>query len=388
MDLVTFDVLFFVAHAHQSRSLAPHHALVPNRRSAEDVLRGNVTITGRVFNPRMDSQVEKLLAQLEKERALREIAEAQAGKERGLRQEEQRRHKEAEGRAADSEFTNRVSSERGEDCQRAHRELGFTVTFCQAVIGGKGKCRKKIPWTEIQLCFEHKDFALPCYILRLPIELRQQIFSYILDKYQGSYSKFYTYYAFLKLARLNRRIFQDATDVLYRTLVCNFFLSGEYVCILGRYFHPIQPGSWQRFKQITFQLDVSCDISVQYGPMVKNIQLIASHLRDFNLVKLHVYLESYLFLNQGTYSAGFIHHTLPLLDPFRQLGRVREPSFTIDRVYAGGSGDIEQWLRSRSNDAEVTAMAMEWRRTYEEWAESLRRGYLEEGKRSALVLQF
>ncbi|OJD20394.1 hypothetical protein ACJ73_08269 [Blastomyces percursus] len=249
--------------------------------------------------------------------------EAQAEKERGLRQAEQRRHKEAEGRAADSEFTNRVSSERGEDCQRAHRELGFTVTFCQAVIGGKGKCRKKIPWTEIQLCFEHKDFALPCY--------------------SGSYSKFYTYYAFLKLARLNRRIFQDATDVLYRTL---------------------------------------------YGPMVKNIQLIASHLRDFNLVKLHVYLESYLFLNQGTYSAGFIHHTLPLLDAFRQFGRVREPSFTIDRVYAGGSGDIEQWLRSRSNDAEVTAMAMEWRRTYEEWAESLRGGYLEEGKRSALVLQF
>ncbi|PGG97411.1 hypothetical protein AJ80_09702 [Polytolypa hystricis UAMH7299] len=325
----------------------------------------------------MESRVEELLAQLEEEKKWREAAEAQAEEERGLQQEEQRRREEAEGLAADSELTN---YERGEDSQCADRELRFTVTFCQAVIGGKRKCRKKIPWTEIQLCFEHKDFAFPCYILRLPIELRQHIFSYILDEYQGSYSEFYTYYTFLKVARLNRQIFQDATDVLYRNLVCNIFLSGENVCILGTKCHSVQPGSWQRFKQITFKLDISCDISVRYGPMVKNIQLIVSHLRDSNLVKLHVYLDSYLFWYQGTYSVGLIHHSLPLLGAFRQLGRVREPSFAICPVYVGGSGDIEQWLKSTSNDAEVTAMAMEWRRSYEEWAESLRRGYLEEGK--------
>ncbi|KKZ66964.1 hypothetical protein EMCG_07356 [[Emmonsia] crescens] len=68
----------------------------------------------------MDSRVQQLLAELEEERALREIAEAQAEKERRLRQEEQRRREEeqrrreeAESLTADSQLTTFPSHLRG-----------------------------------------------------------------------------------------------------------------------------------------------------------------------------------------------------------------------------------------------------------------------------------
>ncbi|PGH34347.1 hypothetical protein GX50_02830 [[Emmonsia] crescens] len=263
----------------------------------------------------------------------------------------------------------------------AHRKLGLTVAFCQAaVLGDNRKCLKKIPWTEIQLCFEHIDFALPCYILRLPIELRQHIFSYILDEYQSSYAKFYTYFTFRKVACLNRQIFEDATDVLYRNLVCDIYLSGKNAYILGRTCHSIQPGSWQRFKQITFKFDISGDISERDGPILENVQLIASHLRDYNLIKLHVCLDSYFFWHKGPRSVEVIRNSLPLLlDAFRQVGRVREPSVVISPRLSGRPNEIELWMKSTSNDTKAIAMAMEWRRYYEEWTENLKRGCLEDG---------
>ncbi|KKZ65060.1 hypothetical protein EMCG_01300 [[Emmonsia] crescens] len=262
----------------------------------------------------------------------------------------------------------------------AHRKLGLTVAFCQAAVpGGNRKCLKKIPWTEIQLCFEHIDFALPCYILRLPVELRQHIFSYILDEYQSSYAKFYTYFTFRKVACLNRQIFEDATDVLYRNLVCDIYLSGKVVYILGRTCHSIQPGSWQRFKQITFRFDISGDISSR-EPILENVKLIASHLRDSNLIKLNVCLGSYYFWYNYSRSVEVISNSLSLyLDAFRPVGRVREPSVVICPRLQDRSNEIELWMKSRSNDTKSTAMAMEWRRYYEEWTENLKRGCREDG---------
>ncbi|OJD23862.1 hypothetical protein ACJ73_04780 [Blastomyces percursus] len=254
-----------------------------------------------------------------------------------------------------------------------HRKLGLAVAFCQAVLGDNRKCLKKIPWTEIQLCFEHIDFALPCYILRLPTELRQLIFSYILDEYQSSYAKFYTYYSFLKVARLNRQIFQETTDLLYRTFVCDIFVHDKDVQILGRKCRSIQPGSWQKFKRITLNFNISDDIYGQHRPILENIQLIASHLRGSNLIRLHVCLDSYLFWYNDSRFAELLRSSLPLyLDAFGQLGRVTEPSVTITPM-SGRLSEIELWMKSTSNDAKAMAIAMEWRRYYEEWAENLKR---------------
>ncbi|KAL2369024.1 hypothetical protein BDBG_06816 [Blastomyces gilchristii SLH14081] len=262
----------------------------------------------------------------------------------------------------------------------SHRKLGLSVAFCQAPLGGSRKCLKKIPWTEIQLCFKHIELALPCYILRLPLELRQQIFSYILNEYQSSYAKFYTYYSFLKVARLNRQIFEDATDVLYRKLVCDIFLSGKDVYILGRKCHSIQTGSWQRFKQLTFQLNISVDHSGRHGPILENVQLIASHLQGSNLIKLHICLDSVWFWYTRRRSVELIRNFLPsYLDPFRQLGRVRELSVALSPKMSGRSNEIELWMEDMSNDSEAMAMAMEWKRYYEEWTKNLKRECLEKG---------
>ncbi|PGH08343.1 hypothetical protein GX51_01169 [Blastomyces parvus] len=250
-----------------------------------------------------------------------------------------------------------------------HRKLGLTVAFCQATLGDNRKCLKEIPWTEVQLCFEHIDFPLPCYILRLPIELRQQIFSYILDEYQRSIPRDRRYRSFLEIAHMNRQIYEDATYVLYQNAVCEISLWGKNAYILGIKCYSIQPGSWQKFKQISFGFH----ISENYAPPLEDVQLLASHLRDSNLTKLHIGLSSFLFWKQDTHSVDLLRNSLVLyLNPFRQLTRVRESSVVLNTMVEGPN-EIERWMKYMSSDTKAMAIAMEWRRYYEEWTENLKR---------------
>ncbi|OJD09463.1 hypothetical protein ACJ73_10294 [Blastomyces percursus] len=118
-----------------------------------------------------------------------------------------------------------------------------------------------------------------------------------------------------------------------------------------------------------------------HRPILENVQLIASHLRGSNLIGLHVCLSSYLFRHSNPRNAELIRNSLPLyLDAFGQLGRVMEPSVTINQM-SGRLNEIELWMKSTSNSAKAMAMAVEWGRYYEEWVENLKRESRERGGR-------
>ncbi|KMU92038.1 hypothetical protein CIHG_09846 [Coccidioides immitis H538.4] len=245
-----------------------------------------------------------------------------------------------------------------------HRKLGQTVASCQAVLGGNRKCLKKIPWSERrQLCSEHADFPLPCYILRLPTELRQQIFSYILDDYQSQYVQFYTYYSFLKMARLNRQIFEEASDILYRNFVCKIYLHHEGIYILQRKCLSVRPGSWQRFKQFRFTMDIYRH--GKHDETLSNARLIAAQLHGAN-IKLHISVASF-----GSHLLD-IHNTynvLPLyLDAFWHLWRVQEARVTI---HPDPSVKLKEIEERAGLSEETMAISLRWRRLYKEWVEVL-----------------
>ncbi|KAG5292239.1 hypothetical protein I7I48_04272 [Histoplasma ohiense] len=256
-----------------------------------------------------------------------------------------------------------------------HKKLRLTVTSCQAVLGNNRKCLKKIPWSEKQLCVEHKDFVLPCYILRLPTELRQHIFLYILDEYQSQYVPYYTYCSFINMMCLSHQIFEEATDILYRNLVCNIALSERRVYILGRRCLSVQPGSWQKFKQFCFQFEVRENPRA----ILENIKIVATQLRDSSIIKLNIRVTSWYIWWGCLQSAQQVYKTLPIyLDAIRQIGRVREASVTISHDPSPELRRTEYLAKPESERTELIAMELEWRRYYEEWVKDMECGRLEE----------
>ncbi|KAI1974148.1 hypothetical protein LOZ53_004262 [Ophidiomyces ophidiicola] len=248
----------------------------------------------------------------------------------------------------------------------AHRKLGRTVTFCQAVLARNRKCLKKIPWCERrQVCAKHADFPLPCHILRLPTELRQQIFSYILDDYKSQYAEFYTYFSFLKMAQLNHQIFEEACDVLYRNFECKIYFYREELYILGRKCLLVQPGSWQYFKQYCFTLERR----ENHEQAFNNIKLIATHLNGPD-IKLHILVRAYA---HDIRCIRDVYKALPsFLDAFRQLGSVREARLTIDPDPSTRLREIEQ--RGGLSE-ETTAIVLGWIQYYKQWTDDMERGH-------------
>ncbi|OJD16007.1 hypothetical protein AJ78_03799 [Emergomyces pasteurianus Ep9510] len=257
----------------------------------------------------------------------------------------------------------------------AHRHLGKVATYCQAVLGqGNRKCLKQIPWTDRQLCFSHKDFVLPCYLLRLPTEIRQQIFSYILDEYKSQYVQYYSYSTLVNKLCLSRQIFEEVTDVLYRNLVCDISIHERSLFILGRKCHSLRPGSWQKFKQFCFKFDASTN----HGTILENVKSVVSHLRDYSIVKLDIRVQSLSIWHGDFRRVRNIYNDLPLyLDSFRQLGRVSEARATIIPDLPA-LNTCQALSRYMPDEAIIKATELKWREYYEEWVESLKRGRLEQ----------
>lgn len=255
----------------------------------------------------------------------------------------------------------------------AHRKLGQTVTACQAVLKNNRKCLKKIPWSERgQLCSKHVDFILPCYILRLPTELRQHIFSYVLDEYKGDeYAPYYTYHSFVNRMFLNRQIFQEANDVLYRSLVCKIYIDDKDIYILGRKCSSAQPGSWQNFKEFRLMFN----FLIEPGVNVDTVKRLATQIHGSN-IKLHIAVKlchSFLYFFRKT---PVLYDTLPsYLDSFRHLKGVREASVTINPDPADRLKKIEKSTVLTSKESRDLASLLQWRRYYEEWVKDLQRGH-------------
>lgn len=249
----------------------------------------------------------------------------------------------------------------------AHRKQGETVTRCQAVLENNRKCLKKIPWSERrQVCTKHVDSSLPCFIIRLPIELRQQIFSYILNEYQKEYVPLYTYFSILHMAQVNRQIYQDACDLLHRKLVCNISLRNENISILKKHCLSVRPGSWQRFKQFHFQF-----YDEMQEATINNLTLIVALIRD-TCMKLSVD-PTYTIWWHSHYGLERAIDALPsYLDIFRQLRGVREarvemsPNLTTAlSVYGWNSLNPEAGMAIKSK----------WESYYKQWVKDLERGH-------------
>ncbi|EZF34172.1 hypothetical protein TMEN_4382 [Trichophyton mentagrophytes] len=250
----------------------------------------------------------------------------------------------------------------------AHRKQGETVTRCQAVLENNRKCLKKIPWSERrQVCTKHADSPLPCFILRLPIELRQQIFTYILDGYRREYVAFYTYFNILKTARLNRQIYQEVCDLLHRKLVCNIVLMERRVCIFGKLSRSVRPGSWQRFKQFRFQFPGSgIDKAV-----INNLTIIVPLLRD-SCMKLSVgpFHISFFYGNRRVEQA--IDSLQSSLDIFRQLRGLREARIDTCSDFLDG---LKRYGLNALKLEDRMAITSKWESYCKQWVEDLERGH-------------
>lgn len=101
---------------------------------------------------------------------------------------------------------------------------------------------KKIPWAEIHLYFDHRDAPLPCYLLRLPVELRQPIFSFVLpNDYKGRYEAYSVRHTSLAAIPPNSQLLEEASDHLYLTLLCRiYFCVGAIYIVLQK--GPSSPG--------------------------------------------------------------------------------------------------------------------------------------------------
>ncbi|EEQ92681.1 uncharacterized protein BDCG_07801 [Blastomyces dermatitidis ER-3] len=75
----------------------------------------------------MDSRVQQLLAELEEQKRLREIAEAQVEKERGLRQEEQRRREEEQRRREEEQRRREEEQRRREEAESLTADTQLTT---------------------------------------------------------------------------------------------------------------------------------------------------------------------------------------------------------------------------------------------------------------------
>ncbi|EFQ98512.1 hypothetical protein MGYG_01539 [Nannizzia gypsea CBS 118893] len=242
----------------------------------------------------------------------------------------------------------------------AHKKLGEVVTCCQAPVGKNRKCMKKIPWTEIQLCFDHQNTVLPCHILRLPIELRQHIFSFVLAEYKRKYEIYSAHHTFLTIARLNRQLFKETSDLLYRKLLCRFYFWAGDIYIMEKRCPSADPGSWQKSKRILVEFDVD-DVR---EPILNYLGVIADRLQGSTLHKLHFHVHSDGFRYSAPRRIEAIFKAMSLyLEPFRQVKSVREPIFTFSVEVPR---QAELMARSSSDTPAALGAIKEWNKYLQE----------------------
>ena len=121
-------------------------------------------------------------------------------------------------------------------CQ-VHKDQNVTLGRCEATSSCGERCNRLILWApcENQLCSDHEGFELPCHLLKLPVELRLQIFEYFIpDGHIGAYGASNYRYA-AKFLRLNHQIHAEITGLLFGSVArsCDITFDGGNFKLLG-----------------------------------------------------------------------------------------------------------------------------------------------------------
>ncbi|KAF2430080.1 hypothetical protein EJ08DRAFT_734357 [Tothia fuscella] len=162
---------------------------------------------------------------------------------------------------------------------KLHKKKRLCVGYCKAVEDGK-LCNKTIKWKPpfFELCHDHRDWdGMPCHILKLPTELRLQIFQYLLpDRPVSAWLdrslRSDSYKCTTSLLLVNKEFYSEASDVLYRTQPFTVSIQRNAINLCGRcYYHdlsgsqhttpnsnpqrlPVRPPMLDKIKNVRIQM--------------------------------------------------------------------------------------------------------------------------------------
>jgi hypothetical protein len=163
---------------------------------------------------------------------------------------------------------------------KTHKKQRIRFSRCKADIHGRGLCQQLIKWKPhfFELCDNHRDWTgMPCHLLKLPIEIRMHIFSYLLpDRPVSAWLdrslKSDGFKCTASVLLVNRQIHEEASKVLYRTQPFTVSIQRNTLNMCGRaYYHdlsgsqlttpspstgrqPVRPPMLDKIKSIRIQM--------------------------------------------------------------------------------------------------------------------------------------
>jgi hypothetical protein len=131
---------------------------------------------------------------------------------------------------------------------KLHKKQRLQFGRCKAEFATSGVCDQLIKWKQpfFELCDIHRDWdGMPCHLLKLPIEIRMHIFSYLLpdrpiSAWLDRSLRIDGFKCTSDLLLVSKQIHREAQDVLYRTQPYTVSIQRNTLNMCGRaYYHDI-----------------------------------------------------------------------------------------------------------------------------------------------------
>lgn len=135
-----------------------------------------------------------------------------------------------------------VSYRQSSDCMpmcRNHRKQYLKAGHCVGLEPCGYPCGTLIPWKalpELQLCDEHREKAPCCFLQRLPVEVRYEIYSYLFPDRLVSAQKSSSVVRHDRnglnaILLVNRQIYSEARVILYQKMQFEIYITKQVVAI-------------------------------------------------------------------------------------------------------------------------------------------------------------
>jgi hypothetical protein len=131
---------------------------------------------------------------------------------------------------------------------KLHKKQRLRLGYCKAETTGRGACHRLIKWKPpfFELCDAHREWTgMPCHLLKLPTEIRMEIFSYLLpdrpiSAWLDRSLRRDGFKCTSDLLLVSKQIHSEAQDVLYRTQPYTVSIQRNTLNMCGRaYYHDI-----------------------------------------------------------------------------------------------------------------------------------------------------
>ncbi|TVY84972.1 Transcriptional activator somA [Lachnellula suecica] len=139
---------------------------------------------------------------------------------------------------------------------KVHHDQQKLMAWCRAPLSCGFECRRIYEWKahEFPLCAEHYHQTQPCYLLKIPIEMRLRIWGYLLPDAEVPAKRGFTYgggngentFRFHpSILRVSRQISEEGLSVLYGTRVFNVDFDGHRLSMCNMPAHASFPQQLQ-----------------------------------------------------------------------------------------------------------------------------------------------